>query len=190
MSFFGSIFGEGATFGSVLGDIAKPVLKEAVSFGTGLAKQAVAKQFAPTTGQRPPRSVGQRDPVSVLSNLAFGAAQSAGRSLVAGGPATLAAGRSSVGNQLVRTVPFNVRQLPTQAFRDLPGGVKAGFIKGKGTTFKTFMLEDGTVVLREHKPRRMNPCNMRALSRAIRRVESFGRVVKRARKITNKVKKI
>jgi len=88
------------------------------------------------------------------------------------------------------TVPYNVRRMQAAAFQDDPGGPKAGFVKGTGTTFKPFLLETGEVVLREFKPRRMNPCNMRALSRAIRRVESFGRVVKRARKITNKVRKI
>lgn len=193
--------GLGDVFGGFARDIGGSILKEAANVGTGLLKRELSRKFvqgstggAGRRGSGPGLTAG-----SILDRFVPGVPSGAelarrfGAGLAtsgAGGAIARRGGNVPGGPRMITTVPYNPRNLPTQAFRDLPGGIKAGFVKGKGTTFKLFVLEDGSTVLREHKPRRMNPLNMKALNRGLRRAEAFTRVVKRARKAIAKVKKL
>ncbi len=197
--------GQSVSFFSGLGNIFSGVLqaglKTAVEAGTQVVQQKVSRAIIGRPSRPRPAVSSAVGPALRLAQQVTGAAAGpsparmmagANRFGDLGGERTSSRSRNGVGlsPRMVQFSTYGPRQLPSAAFRDLPGGVKAGYEKGPGTTFKKYTLETGETVLREFKPRRMNPCNMRALSRSIRRVNAFAGVVKRARKVARKCKQI
>ncbi len=188
VSLFGDLLGG---FAGIAKTVGSQVLKQGISTGTQVLTQRLAQSIG-GGGRRAPLPQIQADLRRPRRNVDafFGVPdlRAAGRGATGTFPR---AERSSVARNglTYSTVPFDERRLPARAFRDLPGGVKAGFVPG-GQLYKPFQLETGEVVLREKKTRRMNPLNIKAATRAMRRIESLGRVIKRVRKITKKVKAI
>jgi len=189
VSLFGDLLGG---FSGIAKEVGGQLLKAGVQRGTQVLTERLTQSIGGGGRSRqskfPPMITDQSGFMPPPAGILRGGGGS-GRGATASFPK---AGRSSAVSRnglTYSTVPFDARRLPASAFRDLPGGVKAGFIPG-GQQYKPFQLETGEVVLREKKTRRMNPLNIKAATRAMRRIESLGRVIKRVRKITKKVKAI